>query len=199
MHEVPACLTRRPLDFDKDEWQKLPPGSRVRVWRDLSDLRPVSREIYSALSTLPSWALIGPEDGFPEEWFDQQGYLLPNYRPGGVHCSRVRRSQLHARLTQRCWRKRFGVFFDRLDGDWMAAVGMVWWFVAALALGPRLAPRVTASVPWFPVELLRWVLSIAVFLIPFVFVAILGIGVSLSCSRSSAKAIRRRDDRKVNK
>ena len=197
MHEMPACLTSRPPNFDKDEWENMPLGWRVRAWRDLSDSRPVPREIYSALSTLPSWALVGPEDGYPKEWFNEQGYLLPNYRPGGVHRSRVRRSQLHDRLTRRCWRKRFGVIFDRLDGTWMAATGMVWWIVAAMIIGPLLAPHVAGRVSWLPIELLRWLLSISVFFLPFVFMVILGICVSLFCSMSSARAIRRRDEGEV--
>jgi hypothetical protein len=100
----------RPDGFPEDDWQELRPGERVRWLRASSDQTFLGAEVYRALSRLPFWVFYGPEHGLPPDFFNDRGFILPRYRPGGSDFEDFRRwrrvhrvaSFLHGRASRRC-------------------------------------------------------------------------------------------------
>jgi hypothetical protein len=132
----------------KESWAAIPLPERLRLLAHghyLIELPPEDREI---LRSVPSWMAVGPELGYPEEWFNPQGWLLPKYRPGGGS----HREYLWARHSRRFWQVAFDshqAWLHQLGRRWgclgLGVLGATVYFaqVFAVALLPRKLPD-----PW---------------------------------------------------
>lgn len=74
-----------PPGMDPAVWSELSQGDRLRRLREHHYLLALTAETRQAVLQLPRWVLYGPEHGFPETWFNADGFLLPKYREGGSH------------------------------------------------------------------------------------------------------------------
>lgn len=82
MIDLPDILVHPPEGVDSS-WDDMAPGERLRWLKEHQYELHLSRGEFLQLTRVPFWAMYGPEHGLPEEMFNQQGFLLPKYRPGG--------------------------------------------------------------------------------------------------------------------
>jgi len=153
MIEPPPIVDAPPPSVDPEQWARLNQGQRLRWLKAHQYELHLSREQFLQLSRVPFWAMLGPEHGLPAELFNDRGFLLPKYRPGGglhVEFQRWRRAYrlaswrqlgLHRRL-QRFWRGP-GAF-----------IGVVW-FMFGFILGEVLAPGLKVRFPGVPAHVLH--------------------------------------------
>ena len=135
-------------------WSRLNDGERVRWLKAHQYELHLSRDQFLQLSRVPFWAMFGPEHGLPAELFNDRGFLLPKYRPGGglygefqkwrraYRLASWRQLRLHRRL-QRFWRGR-GAF-----------VGVIWLMIGVV-LGKGLAPALQGRFRGVPIVALEW-------------------------------------------
>lgn len=142
----------RPEIFDEPSWEALTPGQRVRLLREAEDRLALPLETYRALRELPSWAFYGPEHGLPPECFNELGFVLPRYRPGGSEHEAFqawrRQLRLRGRIVERLWerwRERW-----RWWEPWLALLGALMVTTAGLVIRERLEDRLgdEAATTW---------------------------------------------------
>ena len=133
----------RPEVFDADSWEALTPGERVRALRFAEDQVALPAETYRDLRRLPSWAFFGPEHGLPPECFNQLGFLLPRYRPGGaereVFLAWQREHRLRRWIVDRLW-ERWRERWRRVE-PWLALLGLTLVGIVGLVVHGRLVDR----------------------------------------------------------
>lgn len=133
----------RPEVFDEGAWEAMTPGERVRTLRYAEDQVALPAETYRALRRLPSWAFYGPEHGLPAECFNQLGFLLPRYRPGGGEHQAFEAWRRELRLRRRIvdglwerWRERW-----RWWEPWLALCGAMLVAIAGVVIHQGLEDR----------------------------------------------------------
>lgn len=151
-------LLERPEGIDSALWDASSPGERVRMLRRAEERMPLPVKVYAELHRLPEWVFYGPELGVPDDWFGDDGFLLPRFRPGGPdHESfdlwrrEYRRRRWIAFLLRQRW-KRFWV------DNWFWAQPAVWGsgFLIAAAAFERLTRGYGEG------EKLAWVIGLTV-------------------------------------
>jgi hypothetical protein len=186
MIEPPPIVDAPPPSVDPEQWARLNQGQRLRWLKAHQYELHLSREQFLQLSRVPFWAMLGPEHGLPAELFNDRGFLLPKYRPGGglhVEFQRWRRAyrlaswrqlRLHRRL-QRFWRGR-GAF-----------VGVAWLMIGAV-LGKALAPSLQPRFPSIPSVVLEWTIVVMHCLVGGVLLLLLLGAISRCIVRRTLKA-----------
>jgi hypothetical protein len=160
--EIPDVLTVRPVDVPVDLWDSIPEGFRLRWLKRSQFAHALSFDQYYALARLPYWMFYGPEHGAPADWYNDQGYLLPKYRPGGGRHDEFRRWRHEYRRSS--WRRR------SLRGKterFFAQFGMftyVAWVLTCLLISSLFARVVAPRQALISYEGVKW-LSYFVFLI----------------------------------
>lgn len=153
MIEPPPIVDDPPPSVDPEDWARLNQGQRLRWLRAHQYELHLSREQFLQLSRVPFWAMYGPEHGLPAELFNEQGFLLPKYRPGGGLYPEFHRWRRAYRLAS--WRQL--LLNRRLHRFWRgpgAFIGVVW-FMIGYILGELLAPGLEGRFHGVPVPVLH--------------------------------------------
>jgi hypothetical protein len=181
MIEPPQIVNEPPTSVDPEEWARLNQGQRLRWLKAHQYELHLSRDQFLQLSRVPFWAMYGPEHGLPNELFNDRGFLLPKYRPGGglhdefqrwrraYRLASFRQLRIHRRL-QRFWRGR-GAF-----------VGVIW-LMAGVFLGKALARSLQPRFPGVPTIVLEWTIVVVHCLVGGVLVLLLLWAVSRCIAR----------------
>lgn len=151
--DLATLLQNRPHDVPIEQWDSIPEGYRLRWLKETQYHHALSAQQHAALRRLPFWMFYGPEHGAPEEWFNQQGYLLPKYRPGGGledDFKRWRHGYRRSTWRRRAIRARTERFFSRYG-----IVVYVLWVALCLGLATVLARLAEPYQEVLPYEGLR--------------------------------------------
>jgi hypothetical protein len=103
MIELPPIVLDPPASVDRAGWERLSDGERLRWLKAHQYELHLTRNQFLELSRVPFWAAYGPEHGLPADLFNEQGFLLPKYRPGGGLYDDFRRWRRTYRLAS--WRQ----------------------------------------------------------------------------------------------
>jgi hypothetical protein len=159
MIELPPIVDAPPPSVDPEQWARLNQGQRLRWLKAHQYELHLSRDQFLQLARVPFWATFGPEHGLPADLFNDRGFLLPKYRPGGG---------LHGEFQR--WRRSYRLaswghlrLHRRLERFWRgpgAFAGILWIMVGAV-LGKLLAPSLHGRFPGVPIVVLEWTIVIA--------------------------------------
>lgn len=187
MIEPPAIVREPPPGVDSAAWADLTDGQRLRWLKAHQFELHLSREQFLQLSQLPFWAMYGQEHGLPAELFNEQGFLLPKYRPGGARFDEFQRWRRCHRLAS--WRQlRFDRRLQRFLHGPGAFLGLLWVAVGVFG-GKLLAPILQARFGSVPILALEGAILLAHCLVGAV-LALLVLAVISGCIvRKTVKAI----------
>jgi hypothetical protein len=159
MIEPPPIVDEPPPAVNPEEWARLNHGQRLRWLKAHQYELHLSREQFLQLSRVPFWAMFGPEHGLPVELFNDRGFLLPVYRPGGGLYGEFQRWRRAYRLAS--WRQLR--LHRRLQRFWRgpgAFVGVIWLGIGVV-VGQVLAPALQGRFPGVPIPVLEWSIVVA--------------------------------------
>jgi len=187
MIELPPIVLDPPPSVDPAEWERLSDGERLRWLKAHQFELHLSREQFLQLSGVPFWAAYGPEHGLPGDLFNEQGFLLPKYRPGGGLYDDFRRWRRVYRLAS--WqrfqlRRRLERF---LHGP--GAFTGVAWLMVGVVLGNLLASDLQDRFGGVPEFVLIWAVVIVHWLAGALLALLAFALVSHCIVRSSIRAI----------
>jgi len=186
MIEPPPIVNEPPTLVDPEEWSHLNDGQRLRWLKAHQYELHLSRDQFLQLSRVPFWAMFGPEHGLPAELFNDRGFLLPKYRPGGGLHGGFQRWRRAYRLAS--WRQlRLYRRFQRFWRGRGAFVGVVWLMIGFI-LGKILAPALEGRFRRVPVAVLEWTIVVAHCLVGGVLVVLLLWAISRCIVRRTLKA-----------
>lgn len=138
MIELPPIVLDPPASVDRAEWERLSDGERLRWLKAHQFELALTRNQFLQLSRVPFWAAYGPEHGLPADLFNEQGFLLPKYRPGGGLYDDFRRWRRTYRLAS--WRQ---LRFRRRVERFLQGPGIftgVAWLMTGVLLAKLLSP-----------------------------------------------------------
>lgn len=173
-------------------WSRLNDGERVRWLKAHQYELHLSRDQFLQLGRVPFWAVYGPEHGLPPELFNDRGYLLPKYRPGGgLHAEfqQWRRAYRHVTWHRLLLWRRVQRFF-RGNGQFLVAG----WLMAAVVLGHLLARTLRDRFAGVHREVLTWAIIVGLLLVSGMVFLLATVVVSRCISRAALRHLAARRD-----
>jgi hypothetical protein len=180
-------LEEPPAQVPTEVWSALNDGERLRWLKAHRHDLGLTREQYIELANVPYWASYGPEHGLPPDLFNDRGFLLPKYRPGGgLHHQFRRWRQWYRRVI---WlhvmlQRRVETFYRR--SGFLIVVPL---FASAFLIGNLLGNSLSNRWPQVPETLLRWAVVGLLWLVAIVLIRLAMRSVSWCISRRVAKTL----------